>query len=376
MPPPILRSLVKNIPTVAPVSHRSILSLVGSQASEFLNGILASSVVDDPGPSYRPMFSTFLHAQGRVLYDVFIYTHTTPSGSPGYLIEYDSRASSQSTAGPLLQMLKRYVLRSKVKLRDVSNEYDVWAAWGSDVGMETRKWNWARSGAVEPDWSGENEWAWGTQKERVRDRRAVGMGTRMLVRKGDKPKESSTHDLASSDAYTLHRILRGVPEGIEDIPPLQAFPMDSNLDIMGGLDFRKGCYVGQELTVRTYHTGIIRKRILPVVIHPPDEIPLEISPSHTKPSFPSSIDIRASIVHSSTDGRSTPRPRGTGKLLSSMQGVGLALLRLEHVEGVASGDLKLDFEFEEEVEGEEKVKRNWGVTSWWPDWWPKKLSEL
>jgi folate-binding Fe-S cluster repair protein YgfZ len=189
--------------------------------------------------------------QGRVLYDVFIYTHTTPSGSPGYLIEYDSRASSQSAAGPLLPMLKRYVLRSKVKLRDVSNEYDVWAAWGSEFGIETRKWNWARSGAVEPDWSGENEWPWGTQQERIQDRRAVGMGTRMLVRKGDKresnihrcnlefienkiAKESSTHDLASSDAYTLHRILRGVPEGIEDIPPLQAFPMDSNLDIMGG----------------------------------------------------------------------------------------------------------------------------------------------
>lgn len=37
------------------------------------------------------------------------------------------------------------------------------------------------------------------------------------------------------------------------------------------VDFRKGCYVGQELTVRTYHTGVVRKRILPVVIHPPEE---------------------------------------------------------------------------------------------------------
>lgn len=94
----------------------------------------------------------------------------------------------------------------------------------------------------------------------------------------------------TADDYTLHRILHGVPEGREDMPAMQAFPMDSNLDFMGGsrqlylssfgfranifhpVDFRKGCYVGQELTVRTYYTGVIRKRILPVVIHKPNQV--------------------------------------------------------------------------------------------------------
>jgi len=147
--------------------------------------------------------------------------------------------------------------------------------------------------------------------------------------------------------------------------------MDSNLDVMGGLDFRKGCYVGQELTVRTYHTGVVRKRILPVLIHPPDEIPVEISPSPIKPSFPPSIDIRASMTRSSIDDRPTPRPRGTSKLLSSTQGVGLALLRLDHVEGAARGEMALGFEFGEE-KMEEKVPRKWEVTSWWPDWWPTR----
>lgn len=47
-------------------------------------------------------------------------------------------------------------------------------------------------------------------------------------------KESSTHDIASSDAYTYNRILHAVPEGIDDIPPMKAFPMESNLDMMGG----------------------------------------------------------------------------------------------------------------------------------------------
>ena len=124
--------------------------------------------------------------QGRVIYDVFIYTTTSSDGKPSYLIDYESR---ESAAPPLLPILKRYVLRSKVKLRDVSEEYDVWAAWGTDSGKstaESRKWNWARSGAVEPDWTGETEWPWGKEDKRIKDRRAVGMGERLLVRKGDR----------------------------------------------------------------------------------------------------------------------------------------------------------------------------------------------
>jgi transferase CAF17, mitochondrial len=116
--------------------------------------------------------------QGRVLYDVFLYTQ--PSG--GFLIEYDSRQSVDSP--PLLQILKRYVLRSKVKLRDVSSEYDVWAVWGSEETEPARTWNWSRSGCVEPSWGGQ-EWPWGVEHGVIRDRRGVGMGKRLLVLKGD-----------------------------------------------------------------------------------------------------------------------------------------------------------------------------------------------
>jgi folate-binding Fe-S cluster repair protein YgfZ len=121
--------------------------------------------------------------QGRVLYDVFIYPYEPVSGQNGYLIEYDSRPSE---APPLFSMLKRYVLRSKVKIRDVSEEYDVWAAWGSDNGDTQRRWNWSRSGVVEPDFA--EEWPWGKPGMALRDRRAEGMGRRMLVKKGDRRK--------------------------------------------------------------------------------------------------------------------------------------------------------------------------------------------
>jgi hypothetical protein len=178
MPVP-LRPLIHKIPTVARVPHRSVLSLAGSQASEFLNGILSTSVHSPP----RPFYSAFLHAQGRVLYDVFIYTRTNPAGQRGYLIDYDSRPSE---ATPLLDLIKRYILRSRVKVRDASDEYDVWGAWGSPGQEANRHWKWAEhSGVAEPTWDLADEWPWGSQDEALHDMRAPGMGRRLLVKKGD-----------------------------------------------------------------------------------------------------------------------------------------------------------------------------------------------
>ncbi|KAF9452490.1 Aminomethyltransferase folate-binding domain-containing protein [Macrolepiota fuliginosa MF-IS2] len=359
MAPGFLSNLLRKTPTIAKLSNRGVLSVSGSQASEFLNGLLSTSV---PNPPSGPFFSAFLHAQGRVMYDVFLYTTTTPTGQPGYLLEYDTRASE---AQPLLSMLKRHVLRSKVKIRDVSENYDIWTAWGSESIPEIpRSWNWARSRVVEPVWEG-NEWPWGTQNEALTDRRAVGMGRRLLARKGDKPPEASTYDVGAEDDYLLHRIALGVPEGSSDIVPMQAFPMESNLDIMGGLDFRKGCYVGQELTVRTYHTGVIRKRIVPVLLHQPGN-PSQITGS--MPQFPLHLDIRPMRIAQAPEDKPTPRPRGTGKLLSSRGQVGLALLRLEHVAGVLNKELA----FEIETPGDGKI---WQASPWWPSWWPEPPAE-
>ncbi|KAI0320225.1 Aminomethyltransferase folate-binding domain-containing protein [Amylostereum chailletii] len=369
MPTPApVSALLRRTPTVARLPNRALIAISGTQASEFLNGILATSIPNPP----RPFYSTFLHAQGRVLYDVFV--HTPPVSSdpstkqPTFLIEYDPSVPSRNSDAPsLLTLLKRYVLRAKVRLRDATAEHDIWAAWGSEREdkAEVPRWEWAGSGAGEQVW-GRSSWPWGEGEHGLlKDRRAIGMGVRRLVKKGDRPQECSTHDGGSEEDYLLHRIAHGVAEGATDIPPLNAFPMESNLDIMGGLDFRKGCYVGQELTVRTYHTGVVRKRIYPVVIHSSSSYvqfpiftadgPLSMN-THT-PQTP----IRASPTHSPGEGR-VPRPRGTGALLSNTQGVGLALLRLEHVDKVQTGDLKLELA---SAEGEPLR-----VTPWRSEYWP------
>jgi folate-binding Fe-S cluster repair protein YgfZ len=141
------------------------------------------------------------------------------------------------------------------------------------------------------------------------------------------------------------------------------------------VDFRKGCYVGQELTVRTYHTGMIRKRILPVLLQPP-LYPASHSFGDNQPhgQFMPGLDIRASRTHAPGEGR-IARPRGTGKLLTTTKEVGLALLRLEHVQGLETGDLKFELQGEEVGASDNGEGTKWRVTPWWPDWWPSKVEE-
>lgn len=139
-------------------------------------------------------------------------------------------------------------------------------------------------------------------------------------------------------------------------------------DPVFAVDFRKGCYVGQELTVRTYHTGVIRKRILPVVL---STALATGSPSLHLPIKPSVIPSPA--IESDTSTARTPRPRGTSTLLSSIPtpsvspgtAVGLALLRLEHLRP----DIAL---FTDEANVADGAR--WKVEPWWPDWWPNQPS--
>ncbi|KAF5393964.1 hypothetical protein D9757_000087 [Collybiopsis confluens] len=354
--PPAVRRILSTGPSIARLASKSVLSVSGSQAPEFLHGILSSAIPT----STRPFYSALLNAQGRVLYDLFVFSDHNINGRPAYLLEFNSHSSE---APPLLDLLKRYVLRAKVKIRDVSQEYDSWAAWDPTKDPEwesQRDWHFAESGAIEPAWPDPTEeWPWGSQEHFIRDRRAIGMGHRLLVKKGSRPAQASHYDQVAQIAYNLHRIVHGVPEGHIDISPNNAFPLDSNLDIMGAVDFRKGCYVGQELTVRTYHKGVVRKRILPVLIQS-FESRSSSEPADVDESFESDIDIQPSLVVKG----SGPRPRGSGKLLSNSHGVGLALLRTEHVYGRDAGHLELVFASENGA--------SWAVAPWWPEWWPQQ----
>ncbi|WWC67216.1 uncharacterized protein I206_101123 [Kwoniella pini CBS 10737] len=275
-------SLLKNIPSIAKLSQKSILEITGPDSTKFLKGLSCKDVDQLKGG-----YSGFLNASGRILNTTFIFP-TLKTIKPGkieksYLISYDENSSSSK----LEDFLIPFKLRSKIKIENVTEQFDSYSVFGDDEEnfynkkkgkQPIRNWKFGSGGASE------SQWFW--PNDEIRDLELNeneigcwdlrvgfsyrGMGRQILVPKGVKPSLCSTHDLVETEDYHLRRMLLGIPEGPQEIIPGSALPLESCMDLHGGVDFRKGCYLGQELTVRTYHTGATRKRILPIRLIPLD----------------------------------------------------------------------------------------------------------
>ncbi|KAL8960380.1 MAG: hypothetical protein Q9183_005474 [Haloplaca sp. 2 TL-2023] len=292
----------------ARLTNRALLSVHGRDATHFLQGLTTSNIrPPSSSPSQPGYYSGFLNAQGRVLYDVFIYPGKNPTqtqGSPedpSYLIDVD-----KAQANALWTHLKRFKLRAKLNIRTIDpEEGTVWATWNDDD---------TSTSTTSPDLKLE------PPSIDCPDPRAPGMGRRIITFK-NQPALQTLAAESSTSAYDLRRILRGVPQGHDEIISGDALPQESNMDHMSAVDFRKGCYVGQELTIRTHHTGVVRKRILPVQMYqgerPPEELKYDPYTSMEIPRTPYNI------------ARLSTRGRSAGKWLKGVGNVGLALCRLE-----------------------------------------------
>lgn len=270
---------------------------------------------------------------------MFIYPDVdAEKGEPGFLIEVDA-----NEVEALARHLKRYKLRAKVGIRVVDEgELSVWASWGKQSPLEVS----SRTGCL--------------------DQRAPDMGERAIV-SGDRKLEGSG-DQVEGGSYDIRRMMMGVAEGQGEMLKESALPQESNIDYMGGIDFRKGCYVGQELTIRTHHTGVVRKRILPVQLYSSEgdsQSPeLSIYDEDTKIVLPPK---GANISRVDKKGRSA------GKWLGGVGNIGLALCRLEFMtDTVLTGEgsqwspeheFKVAWEPEEGKEGGE-VRVKAFVPSW------------
>lgn len=290
---------------LATLTSRRLLSLSGPDAAKFLQGAITANVTTASSSSSPGFYAAFLTAPGRVLHDVFIYpSRTTPST---YLLEVDA-----PHAPALQRHIKRYQLRSKFSVTLLSpSDLTVQHHWGP---------------SPPPDVEGIT----------LPDPRAPGLGWRVL-------SPSPLAPTASEDTYHLHRYLHGVAEGQSEILPNVALPLESNLDLMGGVDFRKGCYVGQELTIRTRHRGVVRKRVLPCVLYRAgEEVPTELGYDA------GGVDGMGIPAEASIERVGGKQGRGVGKWLRGVGNVGLALCRLE-----AMTDLRMAGELPAAVGGPE-----------------------
>ncbi|KAG7290363.1 hypothetical protein NEMBOFW57_000363 [Staphylotrichum longicolle] len=286
---------------LAELSSRKLISISGPDAAKYLQGVITANLYTSPSHqqlrSDAGFYAAFLTAQGRVLHDVFVYRDTRPgtaSSSPGdsWLLDVDATEAER-----LQKHIKRYKLRAKFDVRLLDqDEGRVWAAFAHRI------LTFSPSSAAPP------------------------------------PTSSPLPPQVSEEYYRLRRYLHGVPEGQAEILRDAALPHESNVDLMGGVDFRKGCYVGQELTIRTEHRGVVRKRILPCLLYPAEEeggggAAAEPDRLEYKPELGNGVTAEMVPAEASI-GRVGKKGRSAGKWLAGVGNLGLALCRLEIMTGV------------------------------------------
>lgn len=316
-------------------SKRSILRMQGNEVFEFLQGLITNDINHvkcGDGSADCAMFTMFLNKPGRVMYDAIIYKRHTDSNS--FLIECD-----QAVADDLRRHLMLYRVRKKIDIEIVNNELNVWTGFTSDQSQNAID----ISKAVVKS----------TQKGVLAclDPRLNQIGTRFIV-----PSNFQIHDfqqlfdqnatdkcnieLSKGDDgdeynYTEHRYVFGISEGSLEIQPLKMFPFEANCDYLHGISFHKGCYLGQEFTARTYHTGVIRKRIMPIVLNEMNNIDTDFT-------------------------YDTPITNETGQLIGKLKGV-----RNRHAIGSLKVDQALSSKYLKIGEHTASTKR--------PLWWPRIL---
>ncbi|KAF2774056.1 Aminomethyltransferase folate-binding domain-containing protein [Teratosphaeria nubilosa] len=341
----------------AKLTNRRLISLHGEEAPKFLQGIITNNVRAE---SRSGLYAAFLTAPGKVLHDVFIYptlgsqwhSDSNKDDTHGYLVEVDA-----DQAESLLKHIKKHKLRSKFKLRMVEEgELDVWSVWREDD-----RWTAHSQGSPEDGTVG------------LTDCRAPGMGQRLLLPQASAgsglPAELKT-DEAPLSAYTIRRYLRGVPEGQHEIPRDDALPMNHSIDIMGGIDFKKGCYIGQELTIRTHHTGVVRRRILPIALYPHSSQPPE------KLLYsPDAVTDASALEHGTDIRRDDKRQRSTGKLIASIGNIGLGMCRLEQMSDLLVSGEGSSFSPDDRFLVQTSQDGQVGIKAFVPDWMRGRIRE-
>jgi tRNA-modifying protein YgfZ len=211
---------------------RAVLEIQGPEAASFLQGLITNDIGKADGA--RAIYAALLTPQGKYLFDFFIARK-----DGGTLFDCEAARKDE-----LVQRLNFYKLRADVTMRDVSDSWDVW---------------------VMPDGGGTPETPGAAQEFKggilYRDPRHPAIGARAFLPKGHGLKE----DMAFKD-YDATRLALGLPDGSRDMEVDRRFILEANFAELKGVDFNKGCYVGQEMTARMAHRGSLKKRLIPVTI--------------------------------------------------------------------------------------------------------------
>ncbi|HUW79598.1 MAG TPA: folate-binding protein [Acidocella sp.] len=219
------------MPSLAHLADRGVISVAGADRVTFLNGLVSNDAARAaPG---QAVWAALLTAQGRYVTDFFIM-----ADDDRLLLD-----TPRAAVADLLTRLKRFKLRAAVELADLSEQFHVYAAWD---GMPPPV------PITSPD------------------PRLPQAGFRSL-------SEQVLETTATAQDYAAHRLSLGLPDGPPDFEADKTLLLEAGFDELGGIAWDKGCYMGQELTARTKYRGLIKRRLVPVVLSeaaPPPGTPI------------------------------------------------------------------------------------------------------
>jgi len=242
--------------SVHALTDRALIRVEGTDTQSLLQGLVTQDLeLLNQTPA---VYAMMLNLQGRVLYDVIIYNVSSPrSEIQKYLVECDAAVASD-----VVSHLKKYKLRKNCDIVDISDVYEVSSVRPLSERMASLSSLPRKSEFAE---------AFDPLLIACRDPRLKDIGWRLISGRGFKVHQALGGSAVSGPVvqYREQRYKLGVAEGIHDLEPGKAFPLESNLVFLNGVSFSKGCYLGQELTARTHHTGVIRKRIMPLTLSTP-----------------------------------------------------------------------------------------------------------
>lgn len=250
------------------LDQRTLLQLAGNEVPDFLQGLITNDMkhLEEGAMS---IYSVFLNIKGRVLYDTIIYKAQEEGV---FYVECDS-----SVVGNLSKHLKIYKLRRKVDIQSMEDSMKVWAVYDTNVLSEHDDDQENKSkleGKMFPCGMNDNKAIKLVENMSIySDPRLSELGLRILtesnVTSNDiiKCLEPNITTQEKVSNYRAFRYRLGVGEGVQDLSSGVAFPLEANCDYLHGVSFHKGCYIGQELTARTHHTGVIRKRLMPLIFN-------------------------------------------------------------------------------------------------------------
>jgi tRNA-modifying protein YgfZ len=299
------------------LEDRGVLRVAGEDAASFLQGLLTNDVESLTAGEAR--YAALLTPQGKILFDFLVLRVPAVSGA-AFLIDCPAAQTAD-----LAKRLGFYRLRAKVTITDESAGFAVAAIWGEEEAVMAGLV--PAIHAVPPtQTSGVSEaakaWMAGTSPAMTATAESKSAGfffadprdPRLGVRAILPRVEAAGLASASLDAYEAHRIQLGIPKGGVDFAYADIFPHDANLDLLHGVDFEKGCYVGQEVVSRMRHRGGARKRIVRLMFS-------GAAPEQGTPVLAGETSV--------------------GALGSSVAGRALAMVRLDRIEDAATAGLPL-----------------------------------